>query len=147
MKKNRKPGYNGFVSVGGGVPGRANLSTNLNYKEGRVNISAFYNLNLTNNQVKGYNYQTKLLNGSKISQFDQGSLVDVDQLFQVGRLALDYQVSNRNTLTLASGITNGRFNSIENQGFTFQNLAISEGNYIGTRKNETSAAHEYPETD
>ena len=137
MKKNRKPGYNGFVSVGGGVPGRANLSTNLNYKEGRVNISAFYNLNLTNNQVKGYNYQTKLLNGSKISQFDQGSLVDVDQLFQVGRLALDYQVSNRNTVTLAGSATNGRFNFNENQNFNFQNLLISESNNAGTRTNDS----------
>ena len=136
LKKNRKPGYNGFVSVGGGVPGRANASTNLNYKEGRVNISAFYNLNLTNNQVKGYNYQTKLLNGAKVSQFDQTSLIDVDQLFQVGRLALDYQVSNRNTVTFAGSATNGRFNFNENQLFNFQNLAISEGNYNGTRNNE-----------
>jgi hypothetical protein len=139
LKKNRKPGYNGMVAIGVGQNSRYNGMANLNMHEGRLNMTAFYNINSTKNPSQGYTYRTvKNTEGVAKNYFDQTTNMVVDNYFQMGRLALDYSVNNRNTFTVAGTIADGQFNINLAQDFTYGNAnhAIdSSGSRITTPEN------------
>jgi outer membrane cobalamin receptor len=130
LKKNKKPGYNGFVGLGVGTGKRYNGTLNLNVKEGRWNVSGFYNGTKAQNPTLGY-----VLRDSKSNQriFDQNTNTIFDNSFQIGRLAVDYSINNRNTLTVATNIVKGMFNINSDQNFSYP-LALADTlvNY-GTR--------------
>lgn len=110
-KKNKKPGYNGFLALGVGTGDRYNGTLNLNVKEGRTNISGFYNINRSKNPTEGYSYRTNYgNNGSILNYYNQNTNTNFNNLFQIARLSLDYQITNRNLLTLAGTFVNGQFN-------------------------------------
>ncbi len=138
MKKNKKPGYNGFVSLAGGTNYTNNdwkgalVSTSiaLNIKQGKWNISTFYNLNSNNSPNVGYADGTNLLQRFKFEQdFDN----EFKRRFQVGRLGIDYSLNNRNTLTLASTIVRGNFDIYENQTFNWFDINTNALLVNGTR--------------
>ncbi len=120
MKKNKKPGYNGFISVGVGTGNRYNGTANLNIKQGRFNVTTFYNGNIGGFPVKGYTHKTSLdAAGNPTGYFDQNNLSTFRNSMQMGRIAIDYSVNNRNTLTVSSNVMKGRFNVGDQQTFTF----------------------------
>ncbi len=110
-KKNKKPGYNGFIGLSIGTGDRYNATANLNVKEGRTNITGFYTLNSSKNPTNGYSNRTNYDSTGAVSNFyNQKTKTSFDNLFQVGRLSVDYQISNRNILTVAGTYVNGQFN-------------------------------------
>ena len=110
-KKNKKPGYNGFLALGVGTGDRYNGTLNLNVKEGRANVSGFYNVNSSKNPTEGYSYRTNYdSKGSILNYYNQNTNTNFNNLFQIARLSLDYQVTNRNTLTFSGTFVNGQFN-------------------------------------
>ena len=110
-KKNKKPGYNGFIGLSIGTGNRYNATANLNVKEGRTNVTGFYTLNSSKNPTNGYSNRTNYDSTGAVSNYyNQKTKTSFDNLFQVGRLSLDYQISNRNTLTVAGTYVNGQFN-------------------------------------
>ena len=110
-KKNRKPGYNGFVGLGIGTGNRYNGTLNLNVKEGRTNVTGFYTVNSSRNPTNGYSYRTNFdSTGAVTNYYNQNTKTSFDNLFQVGRLSMDYQISNRNTISVAGTYVNGQFN-------------------------------------
>lgn len=122
MKKNRKPGYNGFVSLGAGTGNRYNSTLNLNIKQGRFNVTSFYNLNKNGFPINGYSNRTTFDSvGAPFSYFNQTNQSLFDNLFQIGRLGVDITINNRNTFTVAGNIVNGKFNVADNQIFTTLN--------------------------
>ncbi len=124
LKKNRKPGYNGVISAGVGSQGRYNGMANLNVKEGRVGVGLFYNGNSNKNPSEGYVYRTNLnSDGSVGSFFNQYSSPTFDNRHQNGRLTLDYSINNRNTISLAGMLMEGRFNVSNDQTFEILNAA------------------------
>ena len=130
-KKNRKPGYNGFVGLGVGTGNRYNGTFNLNVKEGRTNVTGFYTVNSSKNPTNGYsnrtNYDSK---GAVSNYYNQKTKTSFDNLFQVGRLSLDYQISNRNMLTLAGTYVNGQFNiksDVEDVFLSPAKIALNRG--------------------
>lgn len=120
MKKNKKPGYNGFIALGVGTGNRYNGTLNLNVKQGRFNVTSFYNGNKNGFPIKGYSNRTTLDNtGAANSYFEQTSLSVFNNSMQIGRLAVDYFVNNRNTLTVSGNLMKGAFNVGDVQDFTF----------------------------
>ena len=111
LKKNRKPGYNGFVSLGAANHDRYNGTFNLNIKQGRVNVTGFYSVNSNDVPVNGYTNKTIYSPGdSTYKYYNQNSISQFNTNFQIGRIALDYSINNRNTLTFSSTIVRGVFN-------------------------------------
>ena len=139
-KKNRKPGYNGFLALGVGSGNRYNGTLNLNVKEGRTNVSGFYNVNSSKNPTEGYSYRTNYLsNGSIGSYYNQNTRTNLNNLFQIGRLGLDYQVNNRNTLTFSGTYVNGQFNvksSVLDENLSASKLVTQRGSRDVLPQNE-----------
>ena len=88
LKKNKKPGYNGFLSAGIGTGNRYNGMANLNIKEGRSNVTAFYNFNKTANPSNGYTNRTFVTPSAPnyYKTFNQNTEINFNNLFQIGRL-------------------------------------------------------------
>ncbi len=120
LKKNRKPGYNGVVALGVGTQGRYNGMLNLNAHEGKWNIGGFYNINSSNNPSTGYSYRTNLnTDGSVRNYFNQNTDLTFQNVFQIGRLNLDYALNNRNTISLAATKVGGKFNISTDQDYEY----------------------------
>ncbi len=155
LKKNRKPGYNGMVSAGVGTAGRYNGMANISAKQGPWNVSLNYNVNTNKNLTNGYLYRTDLVDGQPVRYFNQENATEFGNLFQFGRLNIDYTLDNRNTLTLAGNAMGGDFRPNEIQRFTEldgQQNRISSGsrssNTDGQWRNYTAQGawrHTFPE--
>lgn len=133
LKKNTKPGYNGVVTLGAGLPERYNGMASLNIKEGRSNFSISYNLNKSDNPTKGYTRRTTLRAGDVTGYYNQDNKNDVSNLMQNGRLAYDYSLTNRSTITVAQGFMRGGFDMSDNQDFK-QRDSIENTVSYGARK-------------
>ena len=133
-KKNKKPGYNGSIGLGVGLPNRLNGNGNLNIKEGRFNWQASANYNLSENSIPSYSYRTNLRNGLIINKFNQKSTTDNSRIFTSGRLGTDYTINNRNTLSLFGNAMKGQFNDTDNQNFDQTLTSVSDTLYYGKRK-------------
>ena len=139
LKKNKKPGYNGFLSAGVGTGNRYNGMVNLNIKEGRSNVTAFYNFNYSNNPTNSYANKTILSTPAAYKYYNQKSDTKFNTLFQIGRLAWDYNITNRNMLTLAGMYINGQFNIGSNQNYSYldgSNKALVTGTREQIPKNQ-----------
>ena len=120
LKKNRKPGYNGFISLSAADHDRYNGTFNLNVKQGKVNVTGFYSVNTTDVPVNGYTNKTIYSPGdSTYKYYNQNSISQFNTNFQIGRIALDYSINNRNTLTFAGTIVRGVFNVNSTQNSQF----------------------------
>lgn len=118
LKKNTKPGYNGLVTLGAGYPSRYNGMANLNIKEGRSNFNISYNLNSSSNPTKGFTNRTLLKNGETTGYYNQNNDVIMDRLMQSGRIAYDYSLTNRATISLSQSLMKGGFDNDETQSFS-----------------------------
>ena len=117
LKKNNKPGYNGMVTVGAGFPSRQNAMVNLNIKEGRFNVGMMYNINRSVNVAKGYTNRTSLRNRIETGSFKQSNENDATSMMHNGRLAVDYNISNRATITASQAMMFGSYEIIDKQHF------------------------------
>jgi hypothetical protein len=117
LKKNTKPGYNGLITLGAGFPNRYNGMLNLNIKEGRSNFSFSYNANLSKNPTRGYTNRRLISNGETNGFYNQENEVTMENIMQSGRIAYDYSLTNRTTLTLSQGMMRGGYESDESQSF------------------------------
>jgi hypothetical protein len=137
LKKNNKPGYNGMINLGVGYPTRQNAMLNLNIKEGRTNFSIMYNFNRSNNIGRGYTNRTTLLNNTETGFYRQTNENDATNMMQNGRFAIDYNLTNRTTITLAQGFMSGGFNTEDNQSFRSLDATsdlLSYGNRLTKQK-------------
>lgn len=120
MKKNTKPGINGMTNLGVGTNGRYNGMANLNIKQNPFNLGLSYNLNRARNINEGFTDRTNLgENGEITDYFRQDNKNLQKNLFQFGRAALDWNVDNRNVLTLSQMLMGGNFSFDDPQIFSF----------------------------
>ena len=137
LKKNRKAGYNGSLSMGVGNQDRYNGSANLNVNEGKWNLSSFYSFNTSNVPNNGYLYRTNFNSNGQIRDFfNQDSDIDSKNLFHTGRVNLDYQINNRNTLSFSGSVNRGEFNNSTTQNYEFLTADLRRTEY-GTRLMDT----------
>lgn len=118
MKKNNKPGYNGMVMAYVGTGDRYGGMANINIKEGsKWNFSLMYSYNQAINNTKGYTRRTQLDNGVATGYFNQDNLTRMMNLFNFGRLGIDYNINNRNTISFNGMIVGGQFKTNDVQSY------------------------------
>jgi outer membrane receptor protein involved in Fe transport len=140
LKKNRQAGFNGSVSAGIGQNARYDGSLSLDYHEGKWNFTGLYNVNSTQNPLTGYVNRTNLLNGSPINSFSQNTDITLDNIFQNGRIVVDYTPNKFNTFSVASTIVGGAFNTISTQNYDYRNAQNIITSYGGRT---TKPANDY----
>lgn len=121
LKKNNKPGYNGMLMGSAGTGDRYGAMGNINVKESPWNFSLMYTYNQGINNNNGYTKRTDLYNDSVTDYFNQDNLTRMSNRFHFGRLAIDYNINNRNTITVAGNFVNGNFNSSDVQNYEYLN--------------------------
>ena len=132
MKKNRQPGYNGSVNLNAGTGNHYNANGNLNIKEYPFNLALNYNFNAVDQLSNGYTYQTDFRRGVINDYYNTTNLPENNRRFNSGRFALDYNLNNRNVLTLSSHVSLGQFNTDDNQQFAYLS-PLRDTSYYGTR--------------
>jgi outer membrane receptor protein involved in Fe transport len=134
LKQNRKAGYNGVLILGAGTQDRYNGMLNLNLNQDRWKVSGFYSGNNANVPTP-YTVNRTNMNAAGAIQnyYSLNSTVTYKNLFQVGRLTVDYSVDNRNTVSFAGSIAGGFFNIPVTQDYQFLSAAKERTNY-GTRQ-------------
>ncbi len=125
LKKNRQPGYNGIATVSVGQNHRYDATANLDWREGPWNVTALYSLNATRNPLTGFVNRTNYAAGNNIptSYFDQNTDIALNNHFQNGRLAIDYQANDRNLFTLGGTVAAGAYNSVSSQQYSYRDAA------------------------
>ena len=104
LKKTTKPGYSGQVQAGAGTNGRYQGGLNLNMKEGRWNFGLGYNYNTSTNLTDGTTERTERSSGITTGYFDQIARSEQTRTMHGGRFNADWQVTNRNLLSLSQNI-------------------------------------------
>jgi Outer membrane protein beta-barrel family/CarboxypepD_reg-like domain/TonB-dependent Receptor Plug Domain len=124
LKQNRKAGYNGVVGLGMGNQDRYNGMLNLNMNQGKWNVSGFYSLNNANVPTP-YSVNRTSLNTEGVIQnyYALTSDVTYKNLFQTGRLNIDYALNNRNTVSLSGTVSSGIFDIAATQDYKFLTAA------------------------
>jgi hypothetical protein len=123
MKKNTKPGYNGMVMGGIGTSDRYNGMVNLNVKQNPFNFFIMYTYNSQINLNNGFTNRQNLSNGNTTGFYDQTNLTHMQNEFQFGRIGFDYNINNRNTITLSGNYMHGKFITVDNQVSAFKDSA------------------------
>jgi hypothetical protein len=141
MKKNGKPGYNGMVMAYIGTGDRYGGMANINVKQGKWNTSLMYSYNQAINNTEGFTKRTQLDSGVTIGHYNQNNVTQMTTLFNFGRLGIDYNIDNRNTISLNGMIVAGQFNTNDKQNYDgdFLNLPIPI-NISGDQTNKQKAA-------
>ena len=115
LKKDKRYGLNGLVSVTGGIPERYSGNINLNLRQGKFNFFVSSHYNYGNNDGHGKSFRQNKTGGIVENYFNQHSLNNRTRQFFAVRGGVDFFLDNRNTFTLSQGYVNGRFTNIETQ--------------------------------
>lgn len=137
LKKNTKPGYNGMLMANAGTGDRYGGMGNINVKENPFNFSLMYTYNQGINNNNGYTKRADKYNDTIIDYFNQDNITRMSNAFHFGRLSVDYNINNRNTLTAAGNFVKGQFNSSDVQNYEYlmsDKTPILEGYRINDSK-------------
>lgn len=138
MKRNGKPGYNGMIMAYVGTNDRYGGMANLNVKSGKWNTSLMYSYNQSFNDNKGSTSRKQLdtVTGNTIGTFNQTNVARMFNLFNFGKIGIDYYINNRNTITLSGMAMGGQFDTYDNQKFDITGFGQS---IAGNRTNDQYA--------
>ncbi|HOZ86387.1 MAG TPA: outer membrane beta-barrel family protein, partial [Bacteroidia bacterium] len=140
MKKNLKPGYNGMAMAYAGTSDRYGGMLNLNVKEGKWNFTSMYSYNQAINYTKGFTRRTQLDSvKNPLGYFNQDNNTTQKNIFNFGKIGVDYMISNRNTISFNGMIMAGQFNTNDRQGYAILDKHGSTVLY-GDRLNQQKAA-------
>ncbi|MBK9671853.1 MAG: outer membrane beta-barrel protein [Bacteroidetes bacterium] len=106
LKKNRKPGYNGSIRAATGNLLKYMIGGDLNVKEGKLNF--FLSGNLVKRSIQSYTTTARTSSEQRELQILQQSVTKQQNQFNHGRIGIDYLVNNRNTLTIAQTLVQGK---------------------------------------
>jgi hypothetical protein len=135
LKKNTKPGYNGMATAGIGTNNRYNGMINLNVKEHPFNFFVSYNINSRGNVNLGYTDRTNFTNNEISGYFRQDNTLTNLHITQFGRIGFDYNISNRNTITLSQAFNIHQMSIDDRQDFRFMD-AEKAARITGSRTTE-----------
>ena len=121
LKKERRGGYNGMMSLNASTGNRFSGSLNLNYKTGKVNFFANYSGRMFNMEGSGSNFRTSFLRDTTF--LDQDSRFENAMNSHNGSIGADFQINSYNTLTFSVMYNTWQRNS---DNFTDYN-ALDEG--------------------
>jgi len=115
LKKNKRHGLNGIVSVSGGIPEDYSGNANLNLRQGKFNFFVSGHYSYSNNDSRSRSFRQNKNNGIVEDYFNQHSLNNRVRRFSSIRGGVDFFMDNRNTFTLSQGFVDGRFGNNEDQ--------------------------------
>jgi outer membrane receptor protein involved in Fe transport len=115
LKKDKRSGINGLVSVSAGTQGVFSTNANLNMRQGKLNFFVSGNYSRSEGESFGTSFRENKSHGITQNYFDQKSTNNRGREFNSVRFGMDYFMDNRNTLTLSQGIVRGRFKNGESQ--------------------------------
>lgn len=154
LKKNKRNGLNGLVSLTGGTPGLFRSNANLNLRQGKLNFFVSGNYNTSRGTSKGNSYRQNKINGKPASYFEQNSRNNRTREFTSIRFGADYFIDSRNTITFSQGIVNGDFTNKEAQTQQYFTLSdnleksgerTSDGKFNFKRNNsQLNYTHKFP---
>ncbi|MBK7666804.1 MAG: outer membrane beta-barrel protein [Sphingobacteriaceae bacterium] len=137
LKKNTKPGYNGILMGNAGTGDRYGGMGNINVKENPWNFSLMYTFNQGINNNNGFTNRVDLYNDTILDYYNQDNVTRMSNAFHFGRLSVDYNINNRNTITAAGNFVKGNFNSSDVQNYEYllgNKTPISTGYRINDSK-------------
>jgi outer membrane receptor protein involved in Fe transport len=156
LKKNKRVGLNGVVTVSAGVPKIFNSNLNLNLRQGKFNFFVSGGYNQSGGTAKGETMRQNKTGGTISDYFNQLSENDRFRRFRSIRFGVDYFMDNRNTISVTQDFGNGRFRSDETQQQEYLDGARVlqyTGDRLGTsrsqfKRNSTrvSYKHSFPTT-
>ncbi len=127
MKKERRRGYNGMVSLNASPGNRYSGSLNLNYHSGPLNFFGTYSGRMFNMDGFGSNYRTSFL--AETTYLDQDMTFQNEMDAHNLTVGVDYTINPQNTLTASFGYNTrdmDRFNNTEYLSFDEQ-LLLTDG--------------------
>ena len=154
LKKDKRYGLNGLVSITGGVPTRYSGNVNLNLRQGKFNFFVSSHYNYGNSDGHGESFRQNKSDGIVENYFNQQSLNNRKREFFALRGGVDFFLDNRNTFTLSQGYVNGKFDNNQTQDqeyYDAQNELIQTGKRISNghfqfKRNSSSLyyTHKFP---
>jgi len=113
LKKNKKTGYNGMVTLGADRFGGTNFMGSLNARQNKLNISlTAMNMRMRTN-TEGDSYRSSSIH-DVTSSVDQEIKGKTKGTITFGRLGVDYDFSPKTTVSLAGILVEGKFRPYEN---------------------------------
>lgn len=156
LKKNKRVGLNGIVSVGGGSPDIATGNINLNLRQGKFNFFTIGSLNQSGGRARSRSFRQNKEIGLLGSSFSQASWNDRLRRFGSVRFGADYFIDNRNTLSFTQNLVGGRFTNDQEQSqefFTALNALERTGQRFSNSRSQfdrynsqLNFVHKFPQT-
>jgi outer membrane receptor protein involved in Fe transport len=115
LKRNKRVGFNGVTSLGGGIPDILNGNLNLNVRQGAFNFFASGSYNKSGGRSTGRTERQNKEDGTLVDYFNQYSENNRMRRFRSIRAGLDYFIDNRNTISFTQGMVRGNFSNNESQ--------------------------------
>lgn len=138
LKKNKRIGLNGIVSVSGGLPEIFSANINLNVRQGKVNFFATAGNNMSGGKARTKAFRQNKLDGSITDYFNQSTINKLQRNRNAYRFGADFFINNRNTITFSQSFNNGMNGSdeVQDQQYLDKNQLLQ---YNGVRTlDETS---------
>jgi len=137
MKKSEESGYNANVSFNAGTSDKYNTSLNFNLKKNKFNLFGSLNLRLFNMDE---NSQINRINNfsDTLYSFAQTSGQHMKMQGQMGTIGFDYNINNKNSLSL-TGTYNKRSRASD-ENINFKDIDAN-GNFISQYDRKNSGNH------
>ncbi|MFT3703780.1 MAG: TonB-dependent receptor [Agriterribacter sp.] len=132
LKKDKRLGLNGIVTLAGGTPKIFSGNLNLNLRQGKFNFFLSGGYNQSGGKAKGETKRENKTDGLAHDYFYQYTTNDRLRKFPFLNFGVDYFISNRNTISITQRFGGGRFknNEIQQQEYLTGNKELE---YYGYR--------------
>ena len=98
LKKNKRRGFNGLISLTGGTPEIFRSNASLNLRQGKINLFLSGSYNTSGGKSRGESDRINKEDGVVQDYFSQSSVNDRNREFKSIRGGLDYFIENRNSI-------------------------------------------------
>jgi hypothetical protein len=140
LKKNRRMGINGMITLGVGIPDILNSTLNLNMRQGKFNFFVIGSYNQNGGQAKSQTLRQNKNGGVIEDYFNQNSNGERLRRFASIRMGVDYFLDNRNTLSLTQNFVEGKNTNEEKQEQEYLDIN-QQLQYRGDRYSENSSKY------
>ena len=129
LKKNKKIGFNGSVSASAGSFNNYNASSNLSYRDEKINLFGNYSFRNGNRIGGGYNNTQFLTTSGLVNNSTASNRNDLNNTIKLGA---DYYINPKTTIGLSGNLNHRDNNSFENLDYLFFNVPDQTGSSFRT---------------
>lgn len=129
LKKNKKIGLNGAISASAGSFNNYNASSNLSYRDEKINLYGNYSFRNGNRIGGGYNKTQFLTTSGLVNNSTASNRNDLNNTIKLGA---DYYINPKTTIGLSGNLNHRDNNSFENLDYLFFNVPDQTGSSFRT---------------